>query len=92
MPTDRTDSSMPGTSPSDARPSHDDRNADSRKTKRDDEEPHSETIGGRSFAGASYGATEREQTRDLRKTDPAEEGDVADGGYSDELENDSTGE
>jgi hypothetical protein len=62
------------------------------RPQREDDEPRSETIGGRSFEGASYGATEREQTRDVRLPDPAEEGDVADGGYSDAMENDDSGE
>ena len=62
------------------------------RPERDDSEPRSESIGGRDFAGASYGATEREQTRDLRLPDPAEEGEIADGGYSDAMENDDSGE
>jgi hypothetical protein len=51
-------------------------------------DPRSETIDGRSLAGASYGANEREQTRDLRSTNPAAAGDVADGGVSEELDGD----
>ncbi len=50
-------------------------------------DPKSITIDGRSLAGASYGATEREQTRDLRSTNPGGEGDVADGGVSADLDN-----
>jgi hypothetical protein len=47
--------------------------------------------GGRSrdMSGASYGATEREQTEDLRRRNPRGDADVADGGVSEELEQDS---
>ena len=55
----------------------------------DEREPASETLGGRSFEGASYGATEREQTEDLRRRNPREDADVADGGVSEELERES---
>ena len=55
----------------------------------DEREPASETLRGRSFEGASYGATEREQTEDLRRRNPREDADVADGGVSEELEQDS---
>ena len=34
----------------------------------------------------SYGATEREQTRDVRSRHPREDADVADGGVSEDLE------
>jgi len=37
----------------------------------------------------SYGATEREQTEDLRRRSPQSDADVADGGVSEELERDS---
>jgi hypothetical protein len=37
----------------------------------------------------SYGATEREQTEDLRRRNPQADRDVADGGVSEELERDS---
>ena len=37
----------------------------------------------------SYGATEREQTEDLRRRSPQADADVADGGVSEELEYDS---
>jgi hypothetical protein len=37
----------------------------------------------------SYGATEREQTEDLRRRSPQADRDVADGGVSEELERDS---
>ena len=37
----------------------------------------------------SYGATEREQTEDLRRRNPQGDADVANGGVSEELERDS---
>ena len=40
-------------------------------------------------SSASYGATEREQTEDLRRRSPQADADVADGGVSEELERDS---
>ena len=43
----------------------------------------------RDVNGASYGATEREQTEDLRRRNPRADADVADGGVSEELEQDS---
>jgi len=43
----------------------------------------------RDMSGASYGATEREQTEDLRRRSPRADADVADGGVSEELEQDS---
>ena len=55
----------------------------------DENEPRSETIPGRDFAGTSFGATEREQTDDLRRRSPQADADVADGGVSEELESDS---
>jgi hypothetical protein len=51
-------------------------------------DPKTIQIDGRSLAGASYGANEREQTRDLRQTDPSSDGEVADGGVSEELNDD----
>jgi hypothetical protein len=54
----------------------------------DPDEPKSETIKGRDFAGASYAATEREQTDDLRGRNTPEEADVADGEISDVLNDD----
>ncbi|HEV7992458.1 MAG TPA: hypothetical protein VGP25_11580 [Gemmatimonadaceae bacterium] len=61
-----------------------------KKTDRDDErEPKSEIIPGRDLAGASYGATEREQTQDVRRRDPRAESDVDEGGVSATLENES---
>lgn len=44
---------------------------------------------GRDMSGASYGATEREQTEDVRRRNPRGDGNVADGGVSEELERDS---
>jgi hypothetical protein len=43
----------------------------------------------RDMSGASYGATEREQTEDLRRRNPRADSDVAAGGVSEELEQDS---
>jgi len=43
----------------------------------------------RDVSGASYGATEREQTKDLRRRSPQADANVADGGVSEELEHDS---
>ena len=40
-------------------------------------------------SSTSYGATEREQTEDLRRRNPQSDADVADGGVSEELERDS---
>ncbi len=40
-------------------------------------------------SSTSYGATEREQTEDLRRRSPQADADVADGGVSEELERDS---
>ena len=48
-----------------------------------------ETSRERDTTGASYGATEREQTEDLRRRSPQADADVADGGVSEELEYDS---
>jgi hypothetical protein len=55
----------------------------------DEDEPKTEQIPGRDFEGVSFGATEREQTEDLRRRNPREDADVADGGVSAELEYDS---
>ena len=41
------------------------------------------------MSGASYGATEREQTEDVRRRNPQGDANVADGGVSEELERDS---
>lgn len=40
-------------------------------------------------SSTSYGATEREQTEDLRRRSPQGDANVADGGVSEELEQDS---
>jgi hypothetical protein len=56
------------------------------REKKDEEQPTNETIGGRSLEGASYGATEEEQTRDLRRRDPQRDEDIALGGIIPELE------
>jgi hypothetical protein len=55
-------------------------------------DPDLQTPGGgrsRDMSGASYGATEREQTEDLRRRSPQGDANVADGGVSEELEQDS---
>jgi hypothetical protein len=54
-------------------------------------EPRTENLGRRDFAGDSYGATEREQTRDLRNRDPGEPGDTGDDSNAD-MANDENGE
>jgi hypothetical protein len=54
----------------------------------DERERGSETIPGRSFAGASYAATQQEQTDDARGKNDAKAGDVADGGISETLNDD----
>jgi len=41
------------------------------------------------ISDTSYGATEREQTRDVRRRDPRGDANVADGGVSDVLEHES---
>jgi hypothetical protein len=43
----------------------------------------------RDITNTSYGATEREQTRDVRPRDPQGDADVADGGVSEVLERNS---
>ncbi|MFL5616902.1 MAG: hypothetical protein ACJ79A_00750 [Gemmatimonadaceae bacterium] len=43
----------------------------------------------RDISGTSYGATEREQSEDLRSRSPRGDANVADGGVSEELEQDS---
>lgn len=43
----------------------------------------------RDMSGASYGATEREQTEDVRRRDPQGDTDVSLGGVSADLEPDS---
>jgi hypothetical protein len=59
------------------------------RDRKDESEPPRETSRGRDMAGASYGATEREQTDDLRRRSPQADANVADGGVSEELEQDS---
>ncbi|HET9683967.1 MAG TPA: hypothetical protein VFP15_07690 [Gemmatimonadaceae bacterium] len=55
-------------------------------------EPRSENLGRRDFANDTYGATEREQTRDLRLTDPGPES-IEDPDVSDaDMANDENGE
>jgi hypothetical protein len=56
------------------------------REKKDEKQPTSESIDGRSLEGASYGATEEEQTRDLRRRDPQRDEDIALGGIIPELE------
>ena len=58
-----------------------------------DNEPRTENLGRRDFANDSYGATEREQTRDLRRADPGEPSDneAADDSNAD-MANDENGE
>jgi hypothetical protein len=55
-------------------------------------EPRSEQLGRRNFANDSYGATEQEQTRDLRLTDPGDPSDSGDGDGNADIANDDTGE
>ena len=55
----------------------------------DQHEAAREGARGRDMEGASYGATEREQTEDLRRRSPQADANVADGGVSEELEQDS---
>ena len=43
----------------------------------------------RDISNTSYGATEREQTKDLRRRNPRGDANVADGGVSEELERNS---
>ena len=43
----------------------------------------------RDISETSYGATEREQTKDLRRRNPRGDANVADGGVSEELERNS---
>lgn len=54
-------------------------------------DPKSIRLEGRSHAGASYGATEREQTDDVRSRGLAAEGNDADGGLTDDLEHRNPG-
>lgn len=56
------------------------------RIRRDKDESSRETPRDRNVEGTSYGATEREQTEDLRRRHPREDADVADGGVSEDLE------
>jgi hypothetical protein len=55
-------------------------------------EPRTEQLGRRNFAPGSYGATEQEQTRDLRLTDPGDPSDNEDDAGDADMANDDTGE
>jgi hypothetical protein len=65
------------------------------RSQRDDDnarEPRTENLGRRDFANDSYGATEREQTRDLRRTDPGEPSDFEADDANADMANDENGE
>ncbi|HET9796856.1 MAG TPA: hypothetical protein VFP90_02650 [Gemmatimonadaceae bacterium] len=62
------------------------------REKKDEKQPTNESIDGRSLEGASYGATEEEQTRDLRRRNPQRDEDIALGGIIPELERDADDE
>jgi hypothetical protein len=55
-------------------------------------EPRTEDLGRRSFANDSYGATEREQTRDLRRADPGDPSDSESDDANADIANDENGE
>ena len=55
-------------------------------------QPRTEQLGRRNFANDSYGATEQEQTRDLRLTDPGDPSDNAEDDGNADMANDDTGE
>ena len=58
----------------------------------DSRDPQSENLGRRNFADDAYAANEREQTRDLRLTDPGPES-IEDPELSDaDMANDENGE
>ncbi len=69
---------------------------DSQNTSRSAQEPRTVNLGQRDFGGASYGATEREQTRDLRRADPGQPSDDAadteEDGANADIANDENGE
>lgn len=68
--------------------------ANDRTNRTDDasRDPRTEDLGRRNFAGDSYAANEREQTRDLRLTDPGPES-IEDPDVSDaDMANDENGE
>jgi hypothetical protein len=54
----------------------------------DENEPKSIDLGLRDFANTSYAANEQEQTDDRRGKNSEREGDIADGGISEELNDD----
>jgi hypothetical protein len=54
----------------------------------DPDEPKSEVIKGRDFADASYAATEKEQTDDLRGKNTPQDADIALGEISELLDDD----
>ena len=58
----------------------------------DPREPRTEQLGRRDFANDSYGATEREQTRDLRRADPGEPSDHDGDDANADMANDENGE
>jgi hypothetical protein len=62
------------------------------RPERTEREPRTENLGRRDFAGDSYGATEREQTRDLRQTDPGEPNDFDEDDANADMANDENGE
>ena len=55
-------------------------------------EPRTENLGRRDFANDSYGATESEQTRDLRRADPGEPSEYEEEESSADMANDENGE
>ena len=62
------------------------------RDRENEENTGAQTPGGgrsRDMSGASYGATEREQTEDLRRRNPQGDANVADGGVSEDLEQNS---
>lgn len=60
-------------------------NRDSVGSGPDASEPKTETIPGRSFAGASYGANAQEHTDDVLGKNDLRAADVADGGVSENI-------
>jgi hypothetical protein len=63
-----------------------------RQENRTDSDPRTENLGRRDFANDSYGATEREQTRDLRRADPGEPSDYEEDESNADMANDENGE
>lgn len=66
--------------------------SDDRSARNDRTEPRTENLGRRDFANDSYGATEREQTRDLRRADPGEPSDDEADDANADMANDENGE